>query len=238
MKNKDIKILCDETGLDYKGIRQKIKNKEPIQIGGHLDLSGCIGLTSLPDGLTVGGYLDLEGCTSLTSLPEGLIVGGYLDLRGCTISNPDKYKSLSDNYLFSWMNGKYIKADGIFSEVINKKGNIYKIRKIGQKEISYLVTDGEKFAHGNTLKEAKEDLVFKTTNKNKSDYKNLKLSDTLSFDESIICYRVITGACMFGVKEFLSRKIKRRKKQYTINEIVKLTENEYGGKTFSDFFIK
>jgi hypothetical protein len=52
--------------------------------GGWLNLGGCTGLTSLPEGLHVGGGLDLSGCTGLTSLPEGLHVGEWLDLRGCT----------------------------------------------------------------------------------------------------------------------------------------------------------
>ncbi len=53
-------------------------------VGGYLDLDGCTGLTSLPDGLSVGGNLYLGDCTGLTALPDGLSVGGYLDLRGCT----------------------------------------------------------------------------------------------------------------------------------------------------------
>ena len=30
------------------------------------------GLLTLPDGLQVGGLLDLTGCTGLTALPDGL----------------------------------------------------------------------------------------------------------------------------------------------------------------------
>jgi hypothetical protein len=53
-------------------------------VGGGLDLRGCTGLTALPDGLRVGEWLDLRGCTGLTALPDGLSVGGWLDLTGCT----------------------------------------------------------------------------------------------------------------------------------------------------------
>ena len=56
-----------------------------LRVGGSLlNLGGCTGLTSLPDGLQVGGYLDLGGCVGLASLPDGLQVGGSLDLGGCT----------------------------------------------------------------------------------------------------------------------------------------------------------
>ena len=45
---------------------------------GNLDLEGCTGITSLPEGLTVGRSLYLEGCTGITSLPNGLKVGGNI----------------------------------------------------------------------------------------------------------------------------------------------------------------
>ena len=49
-----------------------------IEFDGDLDLSGCTGLTALPDGLSVGGGLDLSGCTGLTALPDWLSVGGKI----------------------------------------------------------------------------------------------------------------------------------------------------------------
>ena len=55
-----------------------------LTVRGALDLTGCTGLTALPDGLSVGGWLDLTGCTGLTALPDGLSVGASIDLRGCT----------------------------------------------------------------------------------------------------------------------------------------------------------
>jgi hypothetical protein len=47
-----------------------------------LDLEGCTGLRSLPEGLTVGSLI-LRGCLSLEALPEGLDVY-FLDISGCT----------------------------------------------------------------------------------------------------------------------------------------------------------
>jgi hypothetical protein len=55
-------------------------------VHGHLYLSNCAGLKTLPDGLVVGGFLDLSGCTGLQLLPDGLKVGGDLDLYGCAAS--------------------------------------------------------------------------------------------------------------------------------------------------------
>jgi hypothetical protein len=52
----------------------------------------------------------------------------------------------------------------------------------------------------------------------------------------IVCYRVITGACEFGVKEFISRKVPKPKKTYSVKEILSLTEGEYGHQQFKQFF--
>jgi hypothetical protein len=47
-----------------------------------IDLEGCTGLRSLPEGLTVGSLV-LRGCLSLEALPEGLDAY-FLDISGCT----------------------------------------------------------------------------------------------------------------------------------------------------------
>jgi len=49
-------------------------------VSGHLDLSDCPGLKSLPENLKVNGPLDLEGCTGLKALPENLKVNRPLYL--------------------------------------------------------------------------------------------------------------------------------------------------------------
>jgi len=201
-------------------------------VGGSLYLSG---LTSIPEGFnpTVGGYLDLSG---LTSIPEGFnpTVGGYLDLRYNLKCN---YNKLPENHVFSWHGGKYIMADNILTEVISKKGNVYHVKKVGTNKIIYLVTDGNgKWSHGDTLKDAKEDLIFKVSNRTKDDYKSLKLTDSITFEDAITCYRVITGACSFGTKDFVLTRLKNRKEKYTIKEIIELTKNEYGNNTFKNFF--
>jgi hypothetical protein len=220
-------------------------------VGGSLDLSL---LKTIPEGFnpTVGGYLDLN---SLTSIPEGFnpIVGGGLYLRSLTSIpegfNPTvggslylkeglscEYNKLPKNYMFSWQNEKYIKVDGIFTEVVSKKGNVWKVKLLNTKNEFYLISDGEKYVHGDTLKEAKEDLIFKIANRTKEDYKELKLDSVLSIEEGIVCYRVITGACSFGVKDFMQNRMKDKKKEYSISEIIEMTEGEYGGNIFKKFF--
>ena len=70
--------------LDLTGCTGLTALPDGLSVGGALDLTGCTGLTALPDGLSVGGWLDLTGCMGLTALPPGLTVGASIDLRGCT----------------------------------------------------------------------------------------------------------------------------------------------------------
>ncbi len=103
--------------------------------------------------------------------------------------------------LFSlWQDGKYVSADEIFTEVVSKKGNVYKVKKLHSQKEFFLVSDGKTHAHGDTLKKAKEDFEFKII----SD----KLKNEPIKKETIITvnhYRLITGACEFGVKSWMDR---------------------------------
>ena len=173
--------------------------------------------------------------SSLTSIPDTFnpTVGGGLWLSKGLSCNKTK---LSENYLFSWEDGKYIKVDGIFTEVVKKKGNVYHVKKLNDDKVFYLITDGERWSHGDTLKEAKEDLVYKVTNKTKDDYKDLTLSSVLSFEEAVVCYRVLTGACSFGVKDFVKNKLDKVEKSYNIETIIEKTFGCYGNENFKEYF--
>ena len=188
----------------------------------------------------IGGNLDLE---SVTSLPDGFnpTVGGNLYLRSekrYIGANIPSIKHLFPE-VYTWEGGKYIKADGMFMEVIKNKGNVYRVRKINEIKESYLVTNGNgKWAHGSTLNEAKKDLIYKIGNRNKDDYRHLNLDSNLSFEESIEAYRAITGACGFGVRGFVESRLSLKKEKYKISEIISLTSGEYGSSDFAKFFDK
>ena len=193
-------------------------------------------VTSIPDGFnpTVGRYLDLR---SLTSIPEGFnpTVGGSLDLG---YNSKHIGANVSKLNLIEFQGGKFVLVDGIFSEVISRKSNIIYAKKYGSNQHFYIVTDGNNnYSHGDTIKEAKEDLIFKIGNRSKDDYKNLTIESKLKFDEAVKCYRVITGACQFGVKDFLYRK-EIKNKSFTIQEMITITQNEYGNSEFTKFFTK
>jgi len=136
-----------------------------------------------------------------------------------------------------WENGKYALVDGIFGEVVRKRGNIIKMRKIAGKEF-YVVTDGNgKYSHGDTLKEAREDLIFKIDNRRKSDFEHLTIGSVMSYADAVVCYRVITGACSFGVKDFVKTVLGGKpKSKYKVSEIIEVTAGHYGADTFKAFF--
>ena len=219
-----------------------------LTVGDSLYLRGT-GITSLPDNLTVGGYLDLRG-TGITSLPDNLTVGGSLYLRGTGITNKNVNNVLSAdvrmriasvrNKLLTWeWNGrKYIKIDGMFSVVDSSHGNVFHVHQLGKSKSTYVVTDGEShWAHGDSLKEARADLIYKINNRDTSEYAKLNLDDTMTFEEAIAAYRTITGACAAGTRDYVENRLpKPHKEKYTVREMIELTKGEYQAETFENFF--
>lgn len=231
-----------------------------------LDLDNT-NITSLPDNLTVGGYLDLE-YSNIIKIPNNLTVYGYLCLEGTKIEEVpndsliygciyyndnrmvhpslpleyyDKRQKFRNEPIFWKSNGvKYIKVDDILSIIDSHHGNVYRTHQVGYDKELYIVTDGENnWAHGETLKEAKLDLIYKISDRDTSAYKNMSLDDVLTFEEAIIAYRTITGACSAGTRYFIEHRLPEpRKKTYTIGEIIELTDNEYGSDKFKEFFGK
>ena len=167
------------------------------KIGGSLYLSG---LTTIPDGFnpTVGGSLYLRG---LTTIPAGFdpTVGGYLYLSGSLTATTT---SPTTDFIF-WEGGKYVKADGIFTEVVRKIGNVYVVRKLNTDKEFFLVTDlAFTHAHGYTIEKAAADFRFKVESE------RLK-HEPVTFDTVITIdwYRAITGACGIGINDWIEQNI-------------------------------
>ena len=216
-----------------------LHNLTPEQFDGQEEYPGFLdlrSLTSIPDGFnpTVGGFLDLG---SLTSIPDGFnpTVGGFLYLgRGLSAETKSPPKPMT------WENCKYVSADGLFAEVVSKKTQedrvIWKLKKINRDETYYMVEEDGLTAHGSSVKEAVIDLRFKSQDRDKSDYEDLTTDSEITFEDAVICYRVVTGACSFGVSEFLANRLKKQKERYLVSEIIDLTKDEYGGNAFANFF--
>lgn len=227
---KQQKEFCERYGITMEQFRGEAK------IPGSLDLRNA---KAIPQGFnpTVGGSLDLE---SVTSIPEGFnpTVGGSLYL-------PEQFRHMVNNKQkpdfskpFEWLDGKFILADGIMTEVLSKHGNVSHVRKVGAKpgETMYLVTDGEgRYAHGETIKEARESLIYKIKNRDKSEYESLTLDSKVTFQYGIEMYRVITGACAAGVRDFVESNAVAHT-DYTVAQIIEMTRGKYGHAEFKTFF--
>lgn len=223
-----------------------------LVVGGSLDLARSK-IASLPDNFTVGGSLDLRG-TDVTSLPNNLTVRRNLYLRGTKVTslpnnlivggtvywdniNAGNHTAGNLPELLQWRGYKYVEIDGIFFEVVSREGNVFKIKQIGRAQEIYLITDGNgKWSYGETLDEAKSDLIYRISNWDKSKYNGFVLESELTFEEAIGCYRVITGACADGTKMFVEDSLKTRKEMYTVAEIIKITEGWYRNEEFKRFF--
>jgi len=214
-------------GYLYLGSLTSIPEGFNPTVGGYLDLGS---LTSIPEGFnpTVGGYLYLG---SLTSIPEGFnpTVGGYLYLRHGLKANSQKPTEkiiTPKNKLLFWQDGKFVKADGMFTEVVNKKGGVYKVRKVHSTKEFYLVTDGTTHAHGETIRQAREDFEFKIVSE--------KLKSEPIKEDTVITvkhYRLITGACELGVKSWLQE-------TFTDKERAEVLENGIKAKDLLPILIK
>lgn len=227
-------------------------NKLPdnLFVCGSLDISHTK-IKKIPANLTINNCFDMFD-TKIQKIPKSLTVDGFLckeDLTEKELSSfkrdlsPEQKKKIHDikNMALLWKsNGvEYIKADGIFSVIDSHHGNVYKVHKLGEENKTlYLVTDGENnWAHGATIAEAKADLMYKLSDRDTSAYKDLSLDDTLSYEDSIAAYRIITGACSAGTSDFIESRLPTpHKDKYTVKEIIELTTNEYGGERFEKLF--
>ncbi|MBP3699646.1 MAG: hypothetical protein J6J01_09260, partial [Oscillospiraceae bacterium] len=187
-----------------------------LTVGGSLYLRGTA-ITALPDGLTVGGYLDLRG-TAITALPDGLTVGGSLDLSGTAITDTSKVNKNFPKVIYK--EGRFIFCDGILTHVKGKN----------------VIFDGENYAHCTDFKTGVIDLEFKAAkNRGAEQYKSLTLDSVVKYEDAVVMYRVITGACQQGTQRFIDA-LPEIKQEYTVREIIDLTKGNYGSAVFSDFF--
>ena len=223
--------------LDLSGCTGLTALPDNLTVGGWLDLRRCTGLTALPDNLTVGGSLDLSGCTGLTALPDNLTVGGSLDLRRCTglTAIPDIYK-LRKLKNGDYKAGRYLYADNILTHIkrVKKMGKYYYyIGKIRGKNVIF---DGKHYAHCKSFSDGVKDIEFKNAKeRGAKQYRQLKLSDTVTKDDAITMYRIITGACRAGTDGFVDS-LGKTKDKYTIAEIIEITKGQYGAAVFENFF--
>ena len=197
----------------------------------------------LPALQTVGGWLKIRADAQLPVLQT---VGGWMEIKkgikfaaDARINAGPEAKKAAVNFTREcFLKNGWLLADGILAKIIKKKKNVYKIQICGNNQISYCIEADGVFSHGDTIKEAKESLIYKISNRDTSQYEGLKLSDTVSFADAVKMYRCITGACEAGTRHFVESVLKDKKEKYKISEIIELTAGQYGADDFKKFFEK
>jgi len=124
----------------------------------------------------------------------------------------------------------YLFADEILQRIISKKtvGNltIYKTKHIALDKTQFVVFDGVNYSHGETLEQAKNDLMFKISSRDTTEFKSWKVTDVKPIEDLIKAYRSITGACSTGTKDFCNSQTLKDK--YQIKEVIEMTKGKFG----------
>ena len=119
-------------------------------------------------------------------------------------------------------------TDGIFSYVLSTRQGVKKVRT-DNGDVLFIVGDGNgNFAHGKTIKEAKEDLVFKVAAKWDG-----KIPESATGAEWIGLSRAITRACSEGCKQFVKGKNLDLSATYTAQQVAELVAGWYGAEKFA-----
>ena len=222
---------------------------EVVEITGNLDCYGADTKTSFPKLTTIGSYLDCNGADTKAAFPKLTTIGGSLYCNGAdtkaafpklTTTGGGSGKALRLVRAALKRKGFFL-FDGVLSTIKNtrkfKNGSkVHKITIVGQTKTSFCIELDGKFAHGDTLKEAKESLIYKIKSRDKTAYENWTVKKLITKREAIKSYRVITGACESGTRHFVES-LDKTKSKYKVSEVIELTKNQYGNANYEAFFI-
>jgi len=151
-------------------------------------------------GTTINGYLNLGSLTSADKdFLKGTTLNGSLNLGSLTSADKDflnkNIKQLREGY-----NKKkgYCFFDGILAKVLSvSEKRTYTIYKT---HFGFIANRKEYSAHGLSVKKAIQDLEFKILSE-KIKTNPIKLTDSMTVEK----YRMITGACYFGIQDFMDK---------------------------------
>jgi hypothetical protein len=223
------------SGADTKAAFPKLTS-----VGGSIYAIGADTKAAFPKLMSVGGYIDASGADTKAAFPKLTSVGGSIYARGDWSRVKDGDESAAQRcralLLSSFAAAGFSFADGILARIMSKRGPVSRVVVCGQTEVSYLVTDGEAFSHGKTLKEARDGLLFKIGKRDPSEFKAWTLDKVVPKRDAIRAYRIITGACEGGVRAWMEQR--KTPDKITVKGIIELTEGAYGAEAFRGFFEK
>lgn len=97
------------------------------------------------------------------------------------------------------------------------------------KEI-YIVKEKDLCAHGETLKEAMDDLIYKKTQNEEIENIVSEIKKTGKVNRAQ--YRAITGACQYGTNKFCEEHNVQDLEEISLKELRKILINDYGAEKF------
>ena len=213
-------------------------------IGGYCDIYSDVKFNA-PKLTTIGGSCYIR---SDVNAPKLTTIGGSCDIRSdvkfTASKKPKKNDANARSYCIQFTFNVFLKlgfvfADNILMKFISKRTKdgmaIYKTQDLTSEKIGYCIEANGIYSHGDTIKQAKADLIYKISNRDTSQYKDLTLDSVVTKTEAIKMYRVITGACEAGTKHFVSG-LAKTKAKYKVSELIELTKGQYGNETFKNFF--
>lgn len=192
--------------------------------------------------ITGGVYV---GQNAKLSAPALTSIGGGVDVgQNAKLSIGAEYKQFDETaksfclkFNFEcFLKAGFLFADNILAKILEKKKNVYKIQICGQTKASYCIEVDGVFSHGATIKEAKESLLYKISDRDTSKYNNYTLDTVITFEDAIKMYRCITGACEGGTRHFVENVLQNRKKKYTVREVIEETKGQYNNEKLQEFF--
>jgi hypothetical protein len=151
-------------------------------------------------------------------------VGGKADLVDGKKLKADRWYIVEDG---KWVEVDF--SDGIFSRVLSNKSGVKKVKTEDGKVLFVVSDDNGNSAHGQTIKEAREDLVYKAVAKFDG-----AIPKSATGKEWVGIYRAVTGACGAGVKMFVENTGRSLDDTYTAKEISKLVSGQYGAEKFAE----
>ena len=184
------------------------------------------------------GYSDGDGSGSVYG--DGYGYGysdGYGSGRGSGDGSGDGSGSGRGSGIKCFNGNDVYFIDGIPTIISHIKDGVAKgfiLNKDFTKESCYIVKGNGYFAHGKTLKDARESLIEKFFESMDGEEVIEKFLDTFRNDEKypgtefFKWHHYLTGSCLMGRESFVKNRGLSLDDLYTVDEFIELCENDYG----------
>ena len=227
---------------------------EVESIGGKLDVRGADTKTAFPNLKTIGGGLYVSGADTRTAFPKLTTIGGELYALSANTrtafpklkhKHSDKAKQIARKKLKSvLLKSGYMFQDGILSKHIasRKLANGLIVHTgiiVGKTNKTYVIeTPDGVYAHGDTVKQAREAVLYKLSkNRDTTPYKAWTLDTSVTKRQAIQSYMAITGACETGTRHFVETRFGDKvPARTTVRKVIEMTAGQYGSDVYKEFF--